>query len=141
MRTVLCCLLAGILLCVLPGLLFSQEPEPAKTWSGTAVSVPVSGTVAEPAPANPFTRLDRFSRADRKLAREVIADASQALGMRRLEFMREVGAGNETCLAELKTSLVMHDDAPGFDPERFQEILQMILDFIKQLLELFSLFL
>lgn len=110
----------------------AQAPAPtAETWNAPG---------PQPTPANPFAALGKFSRADRKLAREVIADAAETCGMTRLQFMRAVRAGDQKCVDEMKVSLAMSDDAPGFDLDQFQQILNMILDFIARLLELFGLF-
>jgi len=101
--------------------------------------VPVEATVVA-ADGDPQAGLRRISRAERKLAREVIRDAAKAQGVSRLKFMRAVNRGEEAALDELKISLAAHEDAREIDIDRLREILQVILDFIKQLLALFGMF-
>jgi len=82
-------------------------------------------------------------REDRKLAREIIADAASACGMRRLEFMRAVNSGDEDANDELRLSVSTRCalDKPGsIDVERLREILQMVMEVITRLLEIFSMF-
>ena len=128
-------LIAPFLCCLLfPPLLPGAEPQvvPIETTAvATDAAVPAAVAQAE---------LRKMTRAERKLAREVIADAADAAGMRRLEFMRAANRGDRVAVDELKVSLAAHDEAREIDIDRLQEILQMILDFIKQLLELFSMF-
>jgi len=126
MRPLMLLFVIGLLLC--PPLL-AADP----------VIVPVTGEVVVAASA-PEAALRKTTRAERKLAKEVIRDAAEAAGMRRLEFMRAVQAGDVSANAELKLSLVAHEDAREIDIERLKEIFQMILDFISQLMALFSMF-
>ncbi len=104
------------------------------------VIVPVTGEVAVTADDGPQAALRRMSRSERKLAREVLRDAAEAAGMRRLEFMRAVNNGDVEANDELKMSLAASDVAREVDVERLREILQVILDFISQLLAIFSMF-
>lgn len=104
------------------------------------VIVPVTGEVTATASEAPQAALRRMSRSERKLAREVIRDAAEAAGMRRLEFMRAVQAGDVEANDELKLSLAASDAALEVDVERLREILTMLLDFISQLLAIFSMF-
>ena len=104
------------------------------------VIVPVTGEVTATASEAPQAALRRMSRSERKLAREVLRDAAEAAGMRRLEFMRAVNNGDVEANDELKMSLAASDVAREVDVERLREILQVILDFISQLLAIFSMF-
>jgi len=104
------------------------------------VIVPVTGELVVAADDAPQAAFRRITRSERKLAREVIRDAANAAGMRRLEFMRAVQAGDVEATGELKLSLAGHEDAREIDIERLKEIFAMILDFIKQLLAIFSMF-
>ena len=86
-----------------------------------------------------------IGREDRKLARELIADAASACGMRRLEFMRAVNSGDEDANDELRLSVstrcALDTHKPGtIDVERLREILQMVMEVITRLLEIFSMF-
>jgi hypothetical protein len=84
-----------------------------------------------------------MTRTERKLTREIIRDAADACGMRRMEFMRSVDRGDATANEELKASIAAHEysDKPGeIDIDRLKEILEMILEFISRLLEIFSVF-
>ena len=54
--------------------------------------------------------------------------------------MRAVDRGDTVANDELKLSLAEHEDAREIDIERLKEIFAMILDFISQLLALFSMF-
>jgi hypothetical protein len=89
---------------------------------------------------SPQASLRRMSRADRRLAREVVRDAAEAAGMRRLEFMRAVVDEDQDAVDELKLSLALHDNALGFDPDEFGQFLAMILEFIEMLMAMFSMF-
>jgi len=119
--------------------LAAQAPTPvAERWNETG---------PQPTPASPFAALGRFSRADRKMAREVMRDAADAMGESRREFMRGVMTekaadykGSTPHLDELETSLALHDDAPGFDIDEFARILDMIIEFIKKLMAIFGMF-
>ena len=125
-----------LLLLACPLFLFGQVARPlVPADPGVAVVTP-----SNPVEAGPQAALRKMTRAERKLARDVIADAAEAAGMRRLEFMRAVDRGDQYCKDELKMSLAAHDEAREIDIERLQEILQMILDFISQLLALFGMF-
>ena len=110
----------------------------------SVVVVPVDGAVVAPdtpTPAvNPQASLRRMTRAERKLALEVIDDAAKACGMRRLEFMRAVKRGDAVANDELKLSLAANEDAREIDVDRLRELLQVILDFISQLLAIFGMF-
>ena len=132
MRCLLLCLLLCFLLC--PPML-AAEP---------AILVPIDGAVVAPdtpTPAvNPQASLRRMTRAERKLAMAVIDDAANACGMRRLEFMRAVKRGDAVANDELKLSLAANEDAREIDIDRLKEILEMILDFISQLLAIFGMF-
>ena len=127
MRPLMLLFMIGLLLC--PPLL-AADP----------VIVPMTGEVVVSAADNPQAALRRITRSERKLAREVIRDAANAAGMRRLEFMRAVDEGDVGANDELKLSLLQHPGARDIDIERFKEILAVILDFIKQLLALFAMF-
>ena len=127
MRPLMRLFVIGLLLC--PPLL-AADP----------VIVPMTGEVVVSAADNPQAALRRITRSERKLAREVIRDAANAAGMRRLEFMRAVDEGDVEANDELKLSLLQHPGARDIDIERFKEILAVILDFIKQLLALFAMF-
>jgi len=127
MRPLMLLFVIGLLLC--PPLL-AADP----------VIVPVTGEVVVSAADNPQAALRRITRSERKLAREVIRDAAEAAGMRRLEFMRAVDEGDVEANDELKLSLLQHPGAREIDIERFKEILAVILDFIKQLLAIFAMF-
>lgn len=118
----------------------AQAPTPApENWNRPA---------PEPTPAvDPAKR--KFTRAERKLAREVIKDAAEAMGESRRTFMQGVSAernagyeGPTPHLEELETSLAMHDDAAGFfdDMDEFGQFLEMLLAFIEKLLALFGMF-
>lgn len=120
-------LLLSLLLCPLP--LNASDP----------VVVPMDGVTAVEPSASPVARV-RVTRTERKLAREVIADAADACGMRRLEFLRAVDRGDTEAHDELRLSLVAHDAVGEVDIDRLHEILQMILDFISQLLAMFGMF-
>ena len=98
------------------------------------------GGVAQQPADGPQAGLRKFNRSQRKLAKEVIRDAAESCGMRRLEFLRAVDAGDRNATDELKLSLAAHEEVGEIDPDRLQEILQMILEFIKALLELFAMF-
>ena len=111
----------------------SFSPRPAN------IDVRVEAEVQQPTPANPMAAGRRLTRAERKLAREVIADAAQAAGMRRLEFMRAVHRGDQAAIDELKVSLSTRDEAREWDIDRLREILDLILAFIEKLLALFAL--
>jgi hypothetical protein len=110
--------------------------------------VPATGEVAEAAADAPLAAMRRMSRSDRRLAKEVLRDAAEAAGMRRLEFCRAVQRGDEDAMDELKLSLASHDDALRFDPDQFSSFLDTmfssfldtILKFIEQLLAIFSMF-
>jgi len=121
-------LILMVMLCPLP--LFAADPFVVPT-------APAAVAADDDAPQ---TALRRMTRAERKLAREVIADAADAAGMRRLEFMRAVSNGDVIATDELKMSLASHEDVREIDIDRLKEIFQMILDFISQLMALFSLF-
>lgn len=86
---------------------------------------------------NELKIFDRMNREDRKLAREVRNDAASAMGMRRLEFMRAIAREDQDALDELKMSLVERAGL-DFDPDRFQQILDMIIAFIKALMAIFG---
>jgi len=90
----------------------------------------------------PMAALRKIRREDRKLAREVRNDAADACGMRRLQFMRALAAGDVDCNEQLRLSLIEHPDAGEWDidVDKLKEILAMILDFIKQLLAIFGMF-
>jgi len=118
-----------LMLCMAP--LFATE---------SPTVVPMTDTVTVTAYDAPQASLRNMTRAERKLAREVIADAADAAGMRRLEFMRAVNNGDVIATDELKMSLASHEEVREIDIERLKEIFQMILDFISQLMALFSLF-
>ena len=79
-----------------------------------------------------------LTRSERKIANEAIRDAAAAFGMRRRPFMREVDAGNPAATEELENSLAMADVGWEWDPERFKEFLNMILEFIRALLAIFG---
>jgi len=68
-----------------------------------------------------------MTRQDRKFAKEVIDDAAQVMGLRRFQFMRRVNNGDIECTEELAAAVAVKE----FDKDRFQEILNMILEFIK----------
>jgi len=120
---------------LIPAVLLAALLFPMTVQAAETVVVPVQGTVAaEPTPA----RRD-MTRAERKLARDVIADAAEAAGMRRLEFMRKVNAGDTVACEELKVSLAAHPDAREIDIDRLRELLDLILEFIAKLLSLFAL--
>ena len=121
-------LILMVMLCPLP--LFAADPPTV---------VPVEAVVVVPADSPPAAR-DRMTRAERKLAREVIADAADACGMRRLQFMRAVDQGDPTANDELKVSLAAHDDVGEIDIDRLREILEMILEFISKLIAMFGMF-
>ena len=103
------------------------------------VVVPITPAV-EADDDSPQAAMRRMSRADRKLAREVVRDAADAAGMRRLEFMRAVQDEDPDAMDELKVSLAQHDDALRFDPDEFGQFLTMILEFIEKLLAIFAMF-
>ena len=84
------------------------------------------------------TMAREFTRKERKQARKVIRNAAEAAGMRRVAFMRAVDAGDQECVDELKVSLAASGMAGEVDIDRLKEILQMILEFIKQLLAIFA---
>ena len=82
----------------------------------------------------------QLKRTERRLAREVVQDAALNAGMRRLEFMRAVNNGDPDAMDELRVSLASRDDAGEIDTDKLKEILDMILEFIAALLEIFSAF-
>lgn len=124
----------------------------AAIWAAEAVTqapTPAAESWNDPDP-KPTPAVDpakrKFSRADRKLAREVIRDAAESMGLSRREFMRGVAAeqaegyiGSTPHTEELETSLAMHEGA-GFDIEEFGKFLEMILAFIEKIMALFGLF-
>jgi len=128
-------LLAAMLVCLAPSHPLTPSPSHAAQPLVVPVEAEVTPVADEPTPAR-----KRFSRAERKLAREVIRDAAESAGMSRLRFMRAVDRGDQAALDELKVSLAGHEEAAEIDVDRLREILQVILDFISQLLALFSMF-
>ena len=89
----------------------------------------------------------RLRNEQKRLALHVRNDAADALGMRRLEFMRGLDDGDEECIDQLKVSIA--DNVAGdpeevapeeIDVDQLQEILHMILEFIRQLLSIFMAF-
>jgi len=132
MRRVLWIMVACLVAVLAADSIAAQPPAPtAESWNQRT---------PQPTPAPPFVGLGKFTRAERKLAKEAIQDAAQACGMRRMEFCRAVNEGNAGCVEELKVSLATHEDVSEIDIERLREILQMILDFIKQLMAIFGMF-
>ncbi len=137
------CLLVGIALAVCNARAAADKSD--KVWSTASIVVPVAATIvaADPAPADPMKR--KFSRADRKLAKEVIRDAAESMGLSRREFVKGVRAeqakdykGMTPHTDELKMSLAMHDGVGEIDIDRLREILQMIFQFIAKLLAIFG---
>jgi hypothetical protein len=84
--------------------------------------------------------IGRMKSSDRRLARAVRNDAAEAMGMRRLEFMRAVIDDDQEANDQLKLSLAEQDDAIKFDPDEFGQFLEMIIQFIERLLAIFSMF-
>ena len=133
---------ALIAVCCVVGIgIAADAPTPAaETWDKPT-------PIVEPGPAGPFAELGKFSRQDRRLARDVMRDAAEAMGQSRRELMRGVMServngyrGPTPHLDELETSLALHDDAPGFDIEEFGRILEMIIEFIQKLMAIFGMF-
>jgi hypothetical protein len=120
-----------LLLSMLP--LSAAEPP-------TVVPVTPDPTIVAAETESPQASLQRMRRADRELAREVVRNAAESAGMRRLEFMRAVQDGDPDAVDELKLALVDTDQALKFDPDEFGKFLEMILQFIEKLLALFALF-
>ena len=84
----------------------------------------------------------KIGRQEQKFANVVIRDAADACGMSRREFLEAVNTGDPEATEELRLSiLAVSDGKPEvIDIERLKEILAMILDFIRRLLELFKAF-
>lgn len=71
----------------------------------------------------------------RRQALQITRSASKLLGVRSGVFLKKLRGGD----ADAQMAFAMAAKEVGdFDPEQLQEILQMILDFIAQLIELFN---
>ena len=89
-------------------------------------------------PVNPKGFLRGMKRADRKMARAIRNNAAASFGVGRFEFMAAVVDGDVEAINELKMSILEQDGSLELDIERLQEILDMVLDFIKALMAIFS---
>ena len=79
---------------------------------------------------------DRMSRDERRAARNVRNEAAASLGMRRIAFNRAVLNEDQDALDELR--LAAAESEWEFDPERFQQFLDMIIAFIKAIMMIFG---
>ena len=83
----------------------------------------------------------KLSLSERRIVREVIREAAEARGMRLRDFLEAVDNGDEECISELSVALYLHPKASEIDVDRLREILQLILEFIRALIPILSLFL